>query len=118
VAGAFLDVLLNKEILAVAFEQERITELQLDRTVKLVEAGAQPKGNQFQLEAQLARDHQNRITAENAVVIGKLQLANLLQLQNPDVFDVDKPDLEISGTELLVMSPSAIFAEAVNKQPG
>ena len=81
VASAFLQILLNKEILEVALQQENITQLQVDRMRRLVDAGSNPKGDLLQLEAQLARDKQNTVSAENAVTISKLQLGNLLQLE-------------------------------------
>ncbi|WP_417592409.1 TolC family protein [Owenweeksia hongkongensis] len=117
VAASYLQILLNKEILAVAKEQERVSQLQVNRTTKLVEAGASPKGDQLQLEAQLARDHQNVIASENALTISKLQLANLLQLENPDDFEISSPDLDVPEAALVARDPAGIFATAMDLQP-
>lgn len=117
VAASYLQILLNKEILAVAKEQERVSQLQVIRTTKLVEAGASPKGDQLQLEAQLARDHQNVIASENALTISKLQLANLLQLKDPDDFEISSPDLEVPEAALVARDPAGIFATAMDLQP-
>jgi outer membrane protein len=117
VASFYLQILLNQEILAVAKEQLRVTQLQLNRTTKLVDAGAAPKGDQLQLEAQLARDQQNIIAAENSVTISKLQLANLLQLENPDEFTISNPDLEVPEAALIARGPDGIFQSAVENQP-
>ncbi|WP_417601235.1 TolC family protein [Owenweeksia hongkongensis] len=117
VAASYLQILLNKEILAVAKEQERVSQLQVNRTTKLVEAGASPKGDQLQLEAQLARDHQNVIASENALTISKLQLANLLQLENPDDFEISSPDLDVPEAALVARDPASIFATAMDLQP-
>lgn len=117
VAASYLQILLNKEILAVAKEQERVSQLQVDRTKKLVEAGASPKGDQLQLESQLARDHQNVVSSENALAISKLQLANLLQLANPNDFEIQNPDLDIPEAALVARDPESIFATAMDLQP-
>ncbi len=117
VASAFLQILLNREILAVAIEQERITQLQLNRTEKLVEAGSSPLGDQLQLEAQLARDNQNRIASENQLNISRLQLANFLQLEDPDNFRVNDPDISVPDAALVARQPGSIYTTAVENQP-
>lgn len=117
VAGGYLQVLLNQEILGVAREQERVTQLQVDRTQRLVDAGAAPMGDLLQLQAQLARDVQNRTTAENSLNISKMQLANLLQLDNPDDFEIADPEFTVPEAALVMRDPSAIYATALENQP-
>lgn len=117
VTAGYLQILLNKEILNVAREQQRVSKLQLDRMTKLVEAGANPKGDELQLQAQWARDKQDVIAAENAYIISKLQLANLLQLENPDEFEIESPEIELPGAELVARSAESIYATALDMQP-
>ncbi len=117
VASAYLRILLNQEIAAVATEQLRISTLQVNRTAKLVEAGSLAKGELLQLEAQLARDRQNSIATENAVAISKLQLANLLQLENPDEFNVGSPQLSLPNPSILSRSPQSVYYAALETQP-
>lgn len=117
VTAGYLQILLNKEILNVAREQQRVSKLQLDRMTKLVEAGANPMGDQLQLEAQWARDKQDVIAAENAYTISKLQLANLLQLENPDEFEIESPEIEVPDAELVARTAESIYATALDKQP-
>lgn len=117
VASSYLQILLNKEIAAVAREQLRITDLQLKRTKKLVDAGTLAEGELLQLEAQLARDQQNRIAAENAVNITRLQLANLLQLEDPSTFDVGSPQLTLPDGAVLERPASNVYQVAVERQP-
>lgn len=117
VAGFYLQILLNQEILAVAVEQERVTQLQVDRMKKMVDVGASPRGDQLQLEAQLARDHQNVITAENSLNIGKLQLANLLQLENPDEFSIANPELALPAAALIAKGAMVVYQSALENQP-
>lgn len=117
VTAGYLQILLNKEILNVAREQQRVSKLQLDRMSELVEAGANPKGDELQLQAQWARDKQDVIAAENAYVISKLQLANLLQLENPDEFEIESPEIEVPGAELVARSAESIYETALDMQP-
>ncbi|HAD97055.1 MAG TPA: hypothetical protein DCG19_06585 [Cryomorphaceae bacterium] len=117
VAGAFLQILLNKEILNVALEQERITQLQLGRMQRLVDAGARPLGDKLQLDAQFSRDQQNRITAENAVTISKLQLANLLQLEKPEELEVSEPQLAVPEADAILRDASVVYNTALSNQP-
>lgn len=117
VASGFLQILLNKEIAAVAAEQVRISQLQVNRMAKMVQAGTVPQGDLLQLEAQLANDQQNLIRTQNAVRIARLQLANLLQLEDPDQFDITEPQLNLPTAELISASPAPIYQGAVDDQP-
>lgn len=116
VASNYLQILLNKEIAAVAREQLRITDLQLKRTDKLVKAGTLPEGERLQLEAQLARDQQNKIATENAVTLSRLQLANLLQLEDPEQFSVGSPQLTLPDPTILSRPANNVYEVAVEKQ--
>ncbi len=117
VSSAFLQVLLNQEIMAVALEQKRVTLLQVDRMKKMVDAGARPQGDLYQLEAQLARDDQNYIAAENNVSISKLQLGNLLQLENPGAIELLSPEIPIPDIAILSRTPESIYVTAEQNQP-
>ena len=88
VANAFLQVLFNKENLKVQKEQLAITEKQLTRSEELVKAGSIPRGDVLDIKATVATNNQNVVTAENALLISKLSLAQLLQLKEFYDFDV------------------------------
>lgn len=118
VAGAYLDILLNRQIQSVAREQVRITQLQLKRMENMVQAGTSPKGDQLQLEAQLSREEQELIAAENRVAMSKLQLANLLQLEEPGTFDIRSLDMEPPDPALVSRDPESIYITAAEQQPG
>lgn len=117
IANAYLQILLNKEIENVAREQVAISRLQRDQMDKRVQAGNNPEGDLLQLEAQLARDQQSLIAAENNVTISKLQLANLLQLEDPADFDVAPPVSEVPEPTVISLNPSGIYETAVEQQP-
>ena len=88
VANAFLQVLFNKENLKVQNEQMEINEKQYARSEELVRAGSIPRGDLLDIKATVASNNQNVIVAENALLISKLSLAQLLQLKDFENFDV------------------------------
>ncbi len=117
IASAYLQVLLNKQVLEVAENQLDISKNQLDRNQKLYEAGAIPKGDQLQFEAQYASDEQSVIAAQNNLDISRLQLAQILQLEDYSDFDIVTPDLDNPDNALLNYTPQQIYEIALGNQP-
>jgi outer membrane protein len=117
VASIYLQILLNKEIELVALEQIRISDLQVRRCEKMVAAGSLPKGDLLQLKAQYARDQQNLIASQNNVKLSRLQLANLLLIDDPTNFDISSPDITLPEPTLISSSPAGIFSTAQENQP-
>lgn len=116
---AYLRILQNKESFLVAQNQIEITQLQVDRMEKLVDAGQSPRGMLFDLESQLAQEQLNLVTAENAVNLSLLSLTQLLQLDYDEAqgFDIVKPDLTDEGIELLSNSSQDIYIKAKGLMP-
>jgi outer membrane protein len=117
VASQYVQILLNKEILKIAEEQIRVTNLQVTRMKQLVDAGAQPQGSLFDIQAQQARDNQTLIASQNNLAISKLQLAQTLQLQNTFNFDIFPYEMADPDGSLLSMTPEAIYEAALDNQP-
>ena len=65
VALAYLQILLNKELVAANENQLNITLQQIEKTKKLVEAGSVPRGNLLQIEAQAAQEELQLINMKN-----------------------------------------------------
>lgn len=112
VANAFLQVLFNKENLKVKQEQKTINEKQLARSEELVKAGSVPRGDLLDIKATVASDNQNVITAENALLISKLSLAQLLQLKEFYDFDVTDDTSAKDENNILAQTPIAIYDKA------
>lgn len=112
VANAFLQVLFNKENLKVQKQQLEINEKQYERSEELVKAGSIPRGDLLDIKATVASNTQNVITADNALLISKLSLAQLLQLKDFENFDVvDDTDTK-DENNIMAQSPSAIYDKA------
>ncbi len=112
VANAFLQILFNKENVKVQREQMENNEKQLNRSKELVAAGMVPKGDLLDIKATLASNKQAVVTAENALLISKLSLAQLLQLDNFQDFDIAASGSDINESTILTQSPSSIFEKA------
>ncbi len=116
IANAFLQILFNKENLKVQQEQLANNEKQYKRTEELVNAGSIPRGDLLDSKATVAGDKQRIIAAENTLLISKLSLAQLLQLDKFQDFDIDEGKYEAKQSEVLFQSPEAIYQKAKSER--
>ena len=112
VANAYLQILFNKENLKVQQEQKAYNLTQLDRTTQLVDAGVVPKGDLLDVKATAAADSQRVIAAQNALLISKLSLAQLLRLDDFKNFDIDENQIPELNEEILFQSSETIVKKA------
>lgn len=112
VANAFLQVLFNKENLKVQKDQKANNEKQLIRSEELVKAGSVPRGDLLDIKATVAANNQNVVAAENALLISKLSLAQLLQLKEFYDFDVTDDTSAKDENKILSQTPNSIYDKA------
>ncbi len=112
VANAFLQILFNKENLKVQNEQQLNTEKQMERTQELVNAGSVPKGDLLDVKATYAANLQSVVIAENTLLISKLSLAQLLQLEDFQNFDLVEDDYSVVESPTMLQTPASIFQKA------
>jgi outer membrane protein len=112
VANAYLQILFNKENLKVQVQQKAYDVKQLERTQELVEAGVVPNGDLLDIKATVASDNQRVIAAENALLISKLSLAQLLRLEDFVNFDIDDNQIPSFNSEILLQSSQDIMQKA------
>lgn len=118
VAGAYLQVLLNREQIAISRVQYQQTAAQLENTRKLVRAGSVPELNAVQLEAQLAQDSSNVVTARGAEAQSLLYLKALLSLDAGMAFDIITPPVEMIPLEPMAdLQPEAVYQLALQNLP-
>jgi outer membrane protein len=118
VAAAYLQTLLSVEQANIAKVQIDQTKAQLDNTRKLVEAGSMPELNAAQLEAQLATDSSNYITALGSADQNRIQLIALLNLDEAVPFKVATPDVDkIPIPPLAELEPGYVYQLALATQP-
>jgi outer membrane protein len=112
IANAFLQILFNKENLKVQKEQLANNEKQLIRSQELVNAGVVPRGDLLDIKATVANNSQAIVTAENALLISKLSLAQLLQFKDFADFDIADEDYVQKENAILLQTPSTIYQKA------
>lgn len=118
VAVAYLQILLSKEQANLAKVQIQTTREQLNNTRKRVEAGTLPELNAAELEAQLARDSANLITAETSVQGFILQMKALLYLDASLPFETDTPPVDrIPLDNLADLLPENVYLLALANLP-
>ena len=94
----YLNVLSQQDLLAVSQRQIEVTQTQLERTQKLVNAGSLPETNLYDIKAQLANDEVSVVNAENAIISAKLTLKQLMNSaadRDIDVVRVEVPNPNI-----------------------
>lgn len=116
IVGIYTQILFNKEILSNAYKRLEVTNLQLERTEKLVNAGVMPQANLLELRAQKANDELAVVNAENQLDISRLNLKQLLQLPMSKNMDIVVPDVEVNQL-MYPETADEIFEYAVHHQP-
>ncbi|GAB2967047.1 TolC family protein [Hymenobacter coalescens] len=80
VASAYLQYLLGEELLRANQLRVNTAQQQIERTQKLLRAGAVAESNLLDAQAQLASDDVNVVTAQNQRDLARLQLTQFLNL--------------------------------------
>ena len=118
VAGAYLQVLLNREQVNITKVQMQQTAAQLSNTQKQVNAGAVPELNATQLEAQLATDSANVASAKGAEVQSLLNLKALLNIDAGAPFDIATPPVDRIPLEPIAeLQPEPVYQLALQNLP-
>ena len=118
VANSYLQILL-------AMEQEKIAGIQLQQskaqylnTRKLVDAGNLPELNAAELEAQVARDSSNVISAKGSVTQSMLSLKSLMALDAAAPFEIETPPVDKIPVEKIAdLQPESVYALAMANMP-
>lgn len=113
IAQAFLQVLLCKEIERCALESYSSMEAQLRRTQELVDAGSQAFSTLLEIQAQLANEKVQAVTASNNLRANMLALTQLLDVADSGNFDIEAPEIESMIPELAAYDVEEIYATAL-----
>lgn len=117
VALAYLQILLNKELVMANENQLSITMQQIEKTKKLVDAGSVARGNLLQIEAQAAQEEVNLVTMKNQLEISYLNLTQLLELQTPAGFEIVIPDIKVQEISVVTGNIDEIYSLAAQTRP-
>ena len=118
IASSYLQALLALEQIHIAETQVLQTQSQLLDTRKRVDAGSLPELNAVQLEAQLATDSSNLITAKANATQNILSLKALLYLDAAAPFELDTPPVDLIPVDPIAdLQPDFVFNTALKFQP-
>ena len=117
VALAYLQILLNKELVAVTANQLTTTREQIEKTRKMVDAGRLPRGNLLEIEAQAAREELQLIDMQNQLDLSYLNIVQLLELETTEDFEIFVPDISIDGQMMITGDVYEIYGTAESLRP-
>jgi len=116
VAAAYVQILYNKEILTVAHDQVSLDSMLVERIYMMKNTG---KASEAELAAQKAALSQSKLTAvqaDNSLRLSILDMVQLLEIDNPEGFDILCPPVDVLGLKLLA-NPDEIYADALTIKP-
>ncbi|MDT8393097.1 MAG: TolC family protein [Bacteroidales bacterium] len=117
VAGYYLDILFNKELLIIAREQLDVTKQQVNRMEKLVKAGTLARGDLLNIQAQAAREELQVVEAENRLEISYLSIMQLIDYPVAEDFDVLVPRLRSVEETSIDLTSDQVYSYAVLNRP-
>lgn len=117
VALDYLQILLNKELVAATGNQLQITLQQIEKTRRLVDAGSSARGNLLQIESQAAQEELQLITMKNQLDLSYLNITQLLELQTPVGFEIVVPQISIDTNAIISGNIDEIYSVAQGTRP-
>lgn len=118
VANAYLQILLAMEQEMIASVQLQQSKAQYSNTRKLVDAGNLPELNAAELEAQVARDSSNVISAKGNITQSILSLKSLMSIDAAAAFEIETPPVDKIPVEKIAdLQPESVYALAMANMP-
>jgi len=117
IAGAYLTIMFNQELVTVSKSQLDITGQQVDRTRKMVDAGRLARGTFLEIQAQYASEELTLVNAENQLSISLLDLQQILDLPIDTAFSVYIPELADPDENPLVIDAMEVYRTAEQLMP-
>ncbi len=117
ITSGYLDILFAKELIKVSEAQAEMTKYQIKRTQELVDAGKVAPGALLEIQSQLAREELDIINRQNSFQIYLLNLAQLLELDSYENFDIMTPEMADINSMASISSSSSVFSKAIENRP-
>ena len=115
---AYVNILAAKEQKEAAVLQLSTTTAQIDRTKKLVSAGAAAQATLLTLQAQAATEEVNIINYDNNLELAKLNLMQIMQKPADEPFDISAPQIDPPADYApLTAASQDIYSYAEEHQP-
>ena len=114
IINSYLQILFNKETLTIQNSQLEIANEELKIAKEKFNTGIIPKGELYEIEAILAKAEQNLVIAQNNYMIAKIQLAQLILIDNLEKFEIADEKYEIPITTILEKTAKEIYLSSLN----
>lgn len=111
VISAYLQALYCEELIKVAEEQLRLSTVELDRRHQLLDAGKIPELDVTEAESQVAQDRLSLVEAKNNHTLALVDLAQLLELETVDGFDI----APLADESMPLLSPDEVYRNALQR---
>jgi len=120
VAQAYVQILYNMEMADVAHRQISIDSVQVARLQALLDIGRASEAELAQQKATMAQSQLTATQADNNLQLAILAMTQLLELNTPEGFSVERPAAENSSLFTLhssLFTPDEIYADALATKP-
>lgn len=117
IALFYLNILLAEEQLEIVRKRLDQSQIQLDQTDKLIQAGSLPENDRLDVLSQIALDQQSIIDAENQVRITYLDIQQAMLLDPKEDFRISRPLVTIpEDFEPDELNLNEVYVTAYNNQ--
>ena len=113
----YMQVLYGKEQVEIARRQKELSAEQLQKTRQLFENGRIAEADVYENQAQLALDQANLTQAETDLALSLLTLAQTLEIENDEDFEVSSPESFFAGQSQELDAAQTTIAQALLNQP-
>ncbi|WP_329902958.1 TolC family protein [Porphyromonas pogonae] len=104
VAQNYITLLFQQELKGVTKLQIELTRRQLEKAQALVASGKWAKGKQMEVEAQLAKEEQDYVVAQNSENMARLILMQSMEITGDTIISIQAPNVD----ELLLQSKNEL----------
>lgn len=115
VASAYLQVLFNQELQQVAESQVELSLQQQARISRLADMGKASMAEVAEAKARVAQDQMTAVQARNNYELALLDLSQLIELESPEGFFLESPDVSFALQQLT--PPDEIYQTALVNKP-
>ena len=117
IAQQYIQIVYDKEILAVALRQIAIDSMQCARLAEMEKHGKATLTDVLQQQSTMAQSRLTATQAENSYRLDLLALSQLLELPSPEGFSIATPALTSEQSAISAINPEIIYSEAVAVKP-
>ena len=117
VMAFYMQVLYGKEQVEIARRQVELSTEQLQKTQQLFENGRIAEADVYESQAQLASDQASLIQMETDLALSLLTLAQALEIEDVEGFEVSEPEAFFAGQNQELDAPQTTITQALLNQP-